>query len=105
MTERTKIALLSAFLLCGASGCKDDGEGTGPSIDAGTSVDSSTSPAADTGLPPSDAGLAVDAGALDCYTAPKSYVEIINACTDAEKVIKNPTLPLLGPDGSLPPLP
>jgi hypothetical protein len=42
---------------------------------------------------------------LDCYENPKSHVEIINACTNAERVTKNPTLPLLKSDGSLPPLP
>ena len=41
----------------------------------------------------------------DCFTNPKTHFEIINACTDAAKVDKKPTLPLLQPDGSLPPLP
>jgi hypothetical protein len=43
-----------------------------------------------------------DAG---CWTAPTTYVQIINACTDAASVDKMPTLTLLQPDGSLPPLP
>jgi hypothetical protein len=98
VTERTKIALLCAFVVCTGSACKDDGDSPSPTIDASTSADSGISTSA-------DAGLAVDAGAPDCYTAPKSYVELINACTDAEKVVKNPSLPLLGPDGGLPPLP
>lgn len=41
----------------------------------------------------------------DCYENPQTHLEIINACTDAEQIDKNPTLPLLEPDGSLPPLP
>lgn len=41
----------------------------------------------------------------DCYENPQTHLEIINACTDAERVDKRPTLPLLEPDGSLPPLP
>lgn len=44
-------------------------------------------------------------GAPDCYMNPQTHVEIINACTDAEKVDKAVNLPLLGSDGTLPPLP
>ena len=36
---------------------------------------------------------------------PTTYNEIINACTTAQKIYKHPNLPLLGSDGSLPPLP
>ena len=36
---------------------------------------------------------------------PTTHFEIINACTDAVKITKNPTLPLLFSDGGLPPLP
>jgi hypothetical protein len=46
-----------------------------------------------------------EAGPPDCYTNPKTHYEIINACTNAARVDKNPKLPLLQPDGSLPPLP
>ncbi|HVK67040.1 MAG TPA: hypothetical protein VM694_21290 [Polyangium sp.] len=41
----------------------------------------------------------------ECFSDPTSHVEIINACTDAEKVDKVVNLPLLNADGSLPPLP
>jgi hypothetical protein len=41
----------------------------------------------------------------DCYASPVSYLEIINACTAAERVEKNPVLPRLLSDGSLPALP
>jgi hypothetical protein len=44
-------------------------------------------------------------GAPDCFTNPKTHVEIINACTTADEVDKSPKLPLLGPNGELPPLP
>jgi hypothetical protein len=50
------------------------------------------------------AGKKPDAGA-DCVTHPETHVDIINACTDAEKVDKKPELPLLLRDGGLPPLP
>ncbi|MFI5308579.1 MAG: hypothetical protein ACHQ53_14565 [Polyangiales bacterium] len=51
-----------------------------------------------------DAGSAQDAG-VACSTHPSTHEEIINACTDAEVVDKNPKLPLLLADGGLPPLP
>jgi hypothetical protein len=44
-------------------------------------------------------------GAPDCFTNPMTHVEIINACTTADKIDKMSTLPLLGPNGELPPLP
>lgn len=71
-------------------------------------------PARDSGLPPGinpDGGLLPDGapipdgGPTDCVMNPKTHEEIINACTDAVKITKNPTLPLLYPDGGLPPLP
>ena len=52
---------------------------------------------------------APDAGpvltAAGCYLNPESSLEILNACTDAGFVDKSPVLPLLQPDGGLPPLP
>jgi hypothetical protein len=50
----------------------------------------------------SDAGG--DGAAKDCFENPKTHFEIINACTTATKITKNPTLPKLLPDGGLPPL-
>lgn len=44
-------------------------------------------------------------GAPDCSTSPMTYVEIINACTTAQKIDLMPVLPLLTMDGGLPPLP
>lgn len=54
-----------------------------------------------------DAGAGVDADTADasCFMNPQTHVEIINACTTAEKIDKHPVLPLLLPDGGLPPLP
>jgi hypothetical protein len=48
-------------------------------------------------------GALPDGAPADCVMNPKTHIEIINACTDAVKVQKNPTLPLLYPDGGLPP--
>ncbi len=57
--------------------------------------------------PPGDAGGGDgggDGSAADCVVNPKTHVEIINACTDASKFDKTPSLPLLLADGGLPPL-
>jgi hypothetical protein len=35
---------------------------------------------------------------------PKTHLEIINACTNAVKITKEPVLTKLYPDGGLPPL-
>ena len=58
---------------------------------------------------PRDAGRDashVDAG-LDasCFTNPQTHYEIINACTNAQKIYKDSHPPLLNADGTLPPLP
>ena len=42
---------------------------------------------------------------LGCYPNPMVHYEIINGCTTAQPIDKNPKLPLLGDGGSLPPLP
>ncbi|WP_394822526.1 hypothetical protein [Pendulispora albinea] len=44
-------------------------------------------------------------GGGDCVTNPKTSEELLNACTDAVKVEKQPNLPLLGPNGERPALP
>ncbi|MEO6776676.1 MAG: hypothetical protein ABI467_27290 [Kofleriaceae bacterium] len=59
---------------------------------------------------PQDAAVVIDApppGGPDasCFTNPTTYNEIINACTTAQKIYKQTNLPLLGSDGTLPPLP
>ncbi len=91
--------LMIAALALGA--CGDDDSASpmhgGTPVDASSSLDATTKPDA-----------AVDAPATqpsDCFLNPTAYLEIINACTDAEKVLKNPLLPLIGSDGKLPPLP
>lgn len=51
-----------------------------------------------------DAGTLPDGAPRDCFDDPKTHFEIINACTNATRITKNPTLPKLLPDGGLPPL-
>jgi hypothetical protein len=62
---------------------------------------------------PNDAGnnTPLDAGPNcvgdgGCYACPPtSYLQIINACTNAATVSKTPVVPMLYPDGGFPPLP
>lgn len=84
--------LLCCSLFVFAAACGDDGPAD---VDA-RRVDAAV---ADSAL-----GDAVDADA-SCFTNPTTHHEIINACTTAEKIYKDPDLPLLLPDGGLPPLP
>lgn len=49
--------------------------------------------------------LARPAADLGCYARPRTHRELLNACTTAQSVEKQPVLPLLRPDGTLPPLP
>jgi hypothetical protein len=49
--------------------------------------------------------LAAPAAEMRCVPSPRTHVEILNACTDAQSVNKRVVLPLLRPDGTLPPLP
>lgn len=56
--------------------------------------------------PGPDGGPPVDGGGdgpSDCFLNPQTHLEIINACTSATKIPKNPVLARLYPDGGLPP--
>jgi hypothetical protein len=61
----------------------------------------------DDGQTRKDAGVPTDAGGPDasCFTNPTTHLEIINACTTAQKIYKNTHPALEGSDGSLPALP
>jgi hypothetical protein len=60
----------------------------------------------DGGGQPKDAGIdATGTPDASCFENPTTHAEIINACTTAQKVFKQPDLPLLNQDGSLPQLP
>ena len=67
-------------------------------------------PASFGGLPRRAAAVPADLGSpasddMSCYTQPTTHLEILNACTSAQSVSKQPVLPLLRADGTLPPLP
>jgi hypothetical protein len=76
-----------------------------PSDSGATSATSSSSGSSTSSGMGGDGGGGAGVGVSDCFSNPMTHVEIINACTDAEKVDKVVKLPLLEPDGSLPPLP
>lgn len=89
---------LLAALMIGACGDDDDDASMldGAIPDAASASDAAVD---------ADAGPAVIKQPADCSLDPHSYLELINACTDAEKIEKKPSLPLLNSDGTLPPLP
>jgi hypothetical protein len=63
-----------------------------------------------TGNAPKDAAVPTDAAVggpdASCFMPPlTTNDEIINACTTAQKIYLNPSLPLLNADGTVPPLP
>jgi len=74
-----------------------------PVADSGILADGAPIPVAEGGPLPD--GALPDGAPSDCFVNPKTHLEIINACTDAVKITKNPSLPLLLTDGGLPPLP
>jgi hypothetical protein len=53
---------------------------------------------------PKDAGIDAPADA-SCFDHPTTHYEIINACTNAQKIYKTTRPPLQNADGSLPALP
>ncbi|HUJ57412.1 MAG TPA: hypothetical protein VLX92_02935 [Kofleriaceae bacterium] len=79
-----RLGLFLALILAVATGCGS----------------SSNAPKDAPVMPPSDGG--VDAS---CFTNPTTNYEIINACTNAQKIYKPGMPPLEGSDGTLPPLP
>lgn len=101
-------ALFSSCLLIAAAclaqaACDDESSavkepapdsGPTPGIDSGFRVDGN--------VPLVDGGG--DGAPSDCFINPQTHFEIINACTNAVKITKNPVLTKLYPDGGLPPL-
>ena len=86
------------------SACDDSGSAIKESPVTPTPPGGGGTPVVDAG-PGTDGSTTADSGPSDCVMKPQTHLEIINACTDAVKITKNPTLPLLLPDGGLPPLP
>jgi hypothetical protein len=111
-TQTMKLCLaLGCFALAACEGASS--KGASGSSEASDDAGNGSTHDSDAGLADGDdaaanredAGSDSDAVVPDCYTNPKNYLEIINACTDAEKVDKHPDLPRLLADGGLPDLP
>lgn len=66
---------------------------------------SSNSTPKDAAVADAPADAAVTGPDASCFNNPQSYNEIINACTNAQKIYITSRPPLEGSDGSLPPLP
>lgn len=89
MLTRVQVLVLGAACLLMA--CGRGSGAAAPSVDAGGGDAAS----------PADAG-----GPATCITNPQTYLEIINACTDAQAVDKDVNLaPMSAADGGLRPLP
>ena len=96
------LGVVATVSMIGLVACDDGGNAvkeTNPVRDSGA-----PQPVTDSG-PTMDGATLPDGAPSDCFTNPTTHFEIINACTDAVKLTKNPTLPLLAADGGLPPLP
>jgi hypothetical protein len=101
---RTRMMVVAALTL---AACADDDDSAATPMDASTPFDGNAPTPLDATAADASTDVATPAVVTpaDCFLNPKTYLEIINACTDAEKVDKRPVLPLLGSDGKLPPLP
>lgn len=104
-TSRRFLAVLSALALASSTlylACDDTNAVKEPPVGA----DAGPQPGQDSGPITSDGGgdSGGDGGPTDCFVNPKTHNEIINACTNAVRITKNPVLPKLLPDGGLPPL-
>ncbi|MGB0679618.1 MAG: hypothetical protein ACPGUV_08160 [Polyangiales bacterium] len=92
---QTRVVLGSALLTLTLGGCGTEARSAldeGDTATVPTTRECSTGPA-----------TIVDGHA--CCPEPHTHLDLINACTAADKVDKNPRLPGLAVDGSLPPLP
>ena len=117
MTTKLSSGRVSLLVLAGAAAltilgavaaCSDDNAvkenvakdaGT---IDGQSPADGSVSPGADGSLIGPDGAILDDCVAMP---DPNVYTDLLNACTTSFKLDPHPTIPLLFPDGGLPPLP
>ncbi|MDB4934525.1 MAG: hypothetical protein JWP87_1497 [Labilithrix sp.] len=108
MSSRTTLigAALAMLVATATLAAACDDTSTAVKEPAPGTVDSGGGPGIDGAVPGLDGGqVGNDGGPGDCVMNPKTHEEIINGCTNAVKITKNPTLPLLLADGGLPPLP
>jgi hypothetical protein len=84
-----------------SSGATSTSSSSGSTSTSSSSSSSSTS----TSTSSSSGGDGGTGGMPNCVAHPVTYLDIINACTNAQQVALSPVLPLLEADGGLPPLP
>lgn len=87
--------------------CDDNGTAVkepSPHASASSSGSSGQGSTTSSGATSSGSTSGGDGGPGDCVQNPKTHLEIINACTDATGIAKNPTLSKLLAGGGLPPL-
>jgi len=106
------LASLSALAIMGsvAVACGDDAAvKEDVQKDAGTTDSNAPNTIDGSSFPGPDGSIIGPDGAIidDCVAKPdpNSYTDLLNACTTSYKVVPKPVLPLLFPDGGLPPLP
>jgi len=92
MTFRLALGAALALAIAPFAACGNDNKGTPDAKVIQDPPDANV----DAMTAPSDA---------NCITNPSTPDEMLNACTEAQKVYKNPTLPLLKANGDLPELP
>ena len=106
MAVATFMAILLTVAGCGSS---KSAQTDGPVQHDAPIVQHDGAPAQTDGpLAQTDAGPQFDGPYLtdaNCYMNPTTHVEIINACTNAQSIDKQPVLPLLLDGGVLPTLP
>ena len=94
----TGVALTIGLTLMG---CDESSVVKDPVTPNGTSTAVTGKP---TATPTGSVVAPTDGGPTDCIENPKTHLEIINACTNAVKIRKDPVLVKLLADGGLPPL-
>jgi hypothetical protein len=90
---------------CGGDALPSDTQSTATSVGAMTGAGSTTTGGSSSSGGMGGSGGGGAGGAPSCISNPVTHVEIINACTTADRIEKLSILPLLGPSGELPPLP
>ena len=113
MSNRIHSSLLGAVVVlascCVYLACSDDNSDavkeTSPDARVPTTSSSGTTSGATSSSGATSGGTSSgDAGPTDCVANPTTYLDIINACTTATRITKNPVLTQVLPDGGLPPL-
>lgn len=82
--------------------CDDSSNAVVENPDAGKSSSSGQTTSGDAGPVKFDAGVDDAGQPKDCFDDPKTHFEIINACTNADKVVRTPKSSKILADGGVP---